>query len=123
VLAALLIVAVAAVAVIGGITEAVRTARRTRHHVTAVALADARLNEVAATPTDSLGRVSPEGRFAAPFEAYRWTVAVSRVADAPGVAHTQVRVGWDGGSYELATDLYRGVDALDAVLPRSAFGR
>jgi hypothetical protein len=107
VVAALLIIGTAAVVVVGGLTEAIRAQHRVRRHVEAVALADAKLGELAALPDDSLPRATRAGRFGAPFSGYRWRTAVWRAAVASPLVEATVAVEWDGGSYALATTLYR----------------
>lgn len=108
VLAALILVGVAAVAVAGMGAE-LRTWFGVRQHVDGVALAEAKLAEVAALPTPALLRLGDRagGRFAAPFGAYHWEARARRAPDAPAVVQAGVMVDWPGGRYVLTTELYR----------------
>lgn len=78
-------------------------------HLEAVALADAKLNELALLPSDSLalyadvrsGEVELESRD------YRWRAIVRRDANDAALWAAAVRIEWSGGAFDLETVLYR----------------
>ena len=109
-LVALAIVGVALVATIDAFGAGLRSHAAVDRHLAAVALADARLDAIAATPYDSLDRRMGDaaGDFAAPFLGYHWQSRTWRDAASPALVHAVVRVRWaTGGDYAVATVLYR----------------
>jgi hypothetical protein len=59
-------------------------------------------NELLSLP-DSVAR----GRFAPPFDEYRWTTKVAVREKEQGVYNVDVRMTWPGGGYSVASAVYR----------------
>jgi hypothetical protein len=117
VLAALVIVGFVAILAVGAASDGVRGQHGARRHLEAVALAEERLGELAALPTDSLlaRDGARAGRFAEPFGRYAWRAQVRRASDAPALLEAEVVVTWDGGAYDLATRFHRPAAELGGV--------
>lgn len=106
---ALTIVGLTAVALAESFAGGLRGQAAVAHNLEAVALAEAKLYELALLPTDSLARYdrSPGVPFPAPFGDYRWSARARPVADRPGLIGLAVLVVWPRGEYSLETVLYR----------------
>ena len=109
-LVAIMIVGLAAVAALETVGAELRTASRAKHALHAAALAEYRLETLRVLPPAEL-RSLPDsldgGAFPAPLQRYRWTAATREVAGEPGLFDASVVIAWDGGSFRLATRLYR----------------
>ena len=116
-LAALTIVGMAVVVLMAAFGEGLRGQALASRHVEAVALAEARMSELAALPADSLRRpaVVREGGFAPPFERYRWQTRLERDARHPRLVAATVVVRWARGEYVLETELFRHELAPGAI--------
>ncbi len=108
-LVALTIVGLAMLVLTAAFAEGLRGQAIARRHVEAVALAEARMGELAALPSDSLRprRTTREGVFAPPFARYRWRTELARDPRSPRLVAATVVVSWPGGEYTLATQLHR----------------
>lgn len=104
------IVSLAAVATLAAFGAEVRTGIRARDGLRAAALAEKRLATVRLLPTEDL-RLLPDsvrrGRFAPPFEGYRWEASTRPMPEQEGLVDVSVRVEWSEGAYSLRTRLYR----------------
>lgn len=107
---ALVIVGLTATAVLTAVGAELRGAARAQRGLEAAALAEYRLGTLqlrepaALYPlADSLAR----GRFAPPFEEYRWSATVRPVRGELALFDLAIRVEWEGGTYPLHTRLYR----------------
>ena len=132
-LIALLIVGLAVVATVEAFGGGLRAEREVSRHLEAVALAEARINELALLAPDSLAlyAVPREGVFPAPFGQYRWRAVVREEVGSPALLRAAVMVAWGASSYELETVFYkrgrRGTPATaqpapGPAAPRSAAG-
>ena len=121
-LAALTIVGIALVVLTGAFGEGLRAQAQVGRHVEAVALAEARMSELAALPSDSLPRSALErrGAFQPPFERYQWHARLERDARRPRLVRATVTVRWGRGEYVLASELYRRELAPELGAWRSA---
>lgn len=117
---ALLIVGVALTPLLGAVTDGVRHQGRLREMHEGVALAEAKLEELAIVPADSIPLyVRPRsGWFPAPFGGYRWRALLRPHAESPALVRGAVLVEWRGGSYSLETIFHR-----PDLLPDFAPGR
>jgi prepilin-type N-terminal cleavage/methylation domain-containing protein len=108
-LVALVLTASVMVASVEAFAAGLRAQAIASQRLEAVALADARLSELAVLRVDSLDGLgtAQDGRFAPPFQNYRWRSAVSRFVHAPALRQVTVVVEWEQGSYLLHTTLYR----------------
>ena len=108
-LIALVIVGVAATVSMEAFAAGLRGELQASRHLEAVALAEARLNELALVPLDSVPRYAEprDSSLAPPFERYRVRAAMRAVPGAPSLVDATVTVHWPGGSYALATVFYR----------------
>jgi len=106
---ALLIVAVALVPLLGAADQTLRDERRIAPAREAVSLAEARMEELALLPPDSLvAYLRPrEESFPAPFAAYRWHALMHTEPESPSLVRAAVIVRWSGGEYSLETVFYR----------------
>ena len=106
---ALLIVAVALVPLLGSARQALRAGARVGPARAAVALAEARMEELSLLPPDSLAAyLAPrEGRFAAPYQGWTWHALLRGEAASPALVRASVIVDWPGGSYSLETTFHR----------------
>ncbi|HEV2146393.1 MAG TPA: prepilin-type N-terminal cleavage/methylation domain-containing protein [Longimicrobiaceae bacterium] len=107
-LVALAILGLALVPLLGVFSAGLGTHGRVEESLEAVALAEARMNELALVPPDSVARyLEPKnGTFPAPFERYRWRVLMRPLPDAPALLRAAVLVEWTGGEYALETVFY-----------------
>ena len=108
-LIALVIIGFAVVTTVEALGGGLRAEREVSAHLEAVALTEARMNELAALPRDSLvdyiaGR---DGVFAPPFGRYRWRAAIEPVAGTRSLFRATVIVAWPGRTYALETVLFR----------------
>ena len=108
-LVALVILGLALVPLLASVTEGVRAQGRVRAAHEAVALAEARMNELAMLPVDSLAAyASPrDGGFPAPFGGYRWRAVLRPDTASPALVAGAVLVAWEDGSYALETVFHR----------------
>ena len=99
----------AGVTALEGAAQATRAERAGQAHLTAVSLADGRMEALAASPADSLRRNDPydEGTIDTSHGAYHWRTIVRPVAGNVDLIEADVRMEWNEGSYHLATTLYR----------------
>jgi prepilin-type N-terminal cleavage/methylation domain-containing protein len=106
---ALLIVAVALVPLLASARQALRGEAKVGPARAAVALAEARMEELALLPADSLAAyLSPrEGRFPAPFAAWKWSALMRGEPQSPALIRAAVIVDGPGGSYSLETTFNR----------------
>ena len=106
---ALLIVALALVPLLASARQALRGQARMGPAREAVALAEARMEELALLPADSLAAyLSPRtGRFPAPYAAWRWSALMRVEPQSPALVRAAVVVDGPGGSYSLETTLNR----------------
>ncbi|MGH7544671.1 MAG: hypothetical protein ACREKI_00650 [Gemmatimonadota bacterium] len=104
------IVSLAAVATLATFGAEVRTGIRARDALRAAALAEGRLATVRLLPTEDLELLPDsvrQGRFAPPFDEYRWDAFTRTVPDHEGLMDVSVRVEWSEGAYSLRTRLFR----------------
>lgn len=108
-LVALAILSLAVVAALETASRTLGTQAAAARHLEAVALADARLNALAALPADQLaGRVGSEaGTVELDSRSYSWRSRLRRGEAAPELWTAAVRVSWEGGEFDLETTLYR----------------
>jgi prepilin-type N-terminal cleavage/methylation domain-containing protein len=108
-LVALLILGVALTPLLGAVTDGVRKQGRLREMHESVALAEAKMEELAMVPADSIALyVRPRGGwFAAPFGGYRWRALLRPDPESPALVRGAVLVEWRGGSYSLETIFHR----------------
>ncbi|HEX6941001.1 MAG TPA: hypothetical protein VF158_16400, partial [Longimicrobiales bacterium] len=107
---ALAIVSITAVAALAALAAELRTADRVQRMLPAAALADDRLAVLKLLPPESLARLPDSvarGRFAPPFDAYRWTARARDIPGTPGLYDLTVVVAWDDGEYTLRSRVYR----------------
>lgn len=109
-LVALAIVGLVGVATLGTVGAELRTAADMRHILEADALAEVKLatlellsSEQLRTIPDSVAR----GRFAPPFDAYRWRATARHIPNEDHLYDLAVRVEWDDGARLLETLAYR----------------
>src|SRR6188472_2590307 len=95
----LVMVGMTAVAALSAASAEMRTAERARRAIEASTLATQRLNELALLTNaellslpDSVAR----GRFASPFDEYRWTTSSVTREKEQGVFNVTVRIVWPG---------------------------
>lgn len=119
-LVALLIVGAALVPLLGSVTAGVRAQERVEEALEGVALAEARMAELALLPADSVaGYLQPRtGWFPPPFAEHRWRALLRADAGRPALVRAAVLVEWPGGSYSLETVFHR-----PELLPGFAPGR
>jgi hypothetical protein len=108
-LVALVILGTAVSAGLAVFSAGLRGATAVRAHATAVRLAEARLSELSLAPADSLHYYAEgrDGRFAAPFDAFVWRARLTRVTGVEGLLRGVVLVRWNGGDYQLSTEVFR----------------
>jgi prepilin-type N-terminal cleavage/methylation domain-containing protein len=108
-LVAMVVMSLAIVTLAAATSQALRVEAATLDHLTAAALADARMSEIAALPIGGLERLAPTrtGRFGDGNERFSWTATVTRVPDSPHLFRTLVRVSWPTGSVEIASVVHR----------------
>jgi len=106
---ALAVMSLSVVILAAATSQAMRVEIATLDHVTASALADARLNELASLPLSGLQPLDETraGRFGDGNERYAWTARVTRFPDSDHLFRAVVRVTWDNGVVEVATVLHR----------------
>jgi prepilin-type N-terminal cleavage/methylation domain-containing protein len=106
---ALLIVAVALVPLLASARLALDGGARSAPAREAVALAEARMEEMSLLPVDSIvAYLSPrEGRFAAPYAAWRWRALMRGEPRSPALVRAAVTVDGPGGSYSIETTFHR----------------
>jgi prepilin-type N-terminal cleavage/methylation domain-containing protein len=108
-LVALVILGLALTPLLGAVTEALWAQGRLRTAHEGVALAEAKMAELALVPADSIPRyVRPRsGWFPAPFGRYRWRVLLRPDPASPALIRGAVLVEWDDGDYSLETVFHR----------------
>jgi prepilin-type N-terminal cleavage/methylation domain-containing protein len=108
-LVALVILGVALTPLLGAVTDGLRKQGRLGEAGEAVALAEARMAELAIVPADSIAAyVRPRtGWFPAPFGGYRWRALLRPDPESPALVRGAVLVEWKGGSYSLETIFHR----------------
>jgi type II secretory pathway pseudopilin PulG len=87
-----------------------RATERARRAIEASVLATQRLNALNLLTNNellSLPDSVTRGRFAPPFEDYRWATEVGVREKEQGVYDVVLRVTWSGGGYTIASALYR----------------
>lgn len=107
---ALVIVGMAAVAVLSSFGTTLRTSARARTALEAEALGGQRLAYASLLSNGELARLPDSvahGRFAAPFDGYRWETTAKEVHGDDGLFDVSVEVFWETGRYTLPTRLYR----------------
>lgn len=106
---ALLVVGLALTPLLASVTDGMRAQGELRAVHEAVSLAEARMAELEALPSDSIaGYLEPrEGWFPAPFGAYRWRALLRGEPESPALLRGAVLVEWRGGSYSLETVFHR----------------
>lgn len=90
-------------------SQALRAESKATMQLEAVALAEAKMNEITALPTPGLGGyVNPrEGGFDEGFEDFRWRAVVRPLEASNRLYRAAVNVSWDEGSFDLETVIYR----------------
>jgi len=106
---ALLIVALALVPLLAAARQSLQGQAKVGPAREAVALAEARMEELALLPADSLAAyLSPRaGRFPAPYAAWRWSALMRGEPQSPALVRAAVIVDGPGGSYSLETTFNR----------------
>lgn len=107
---ALTVVGLAAVAMLSAVGGELRTAARIRSSLEAHALAEEKVAAVRLLSREELDRLADslrQGRFLAPFEAYRWEASTRELSEFKDVFEVDVGVRWEDGAYDLSTRLYR----------------
>ena len=106
---ALLILGLSLTPLLGSVMAGVREAGTLRATHEAVALAEARMAELALVPTDSIAfyRVPRSGWFPPPFGDYRWRALLRADPASPALVRGAVLVEWKRGSYSLETVFHR----------------
>ena len=107
---ALVVVGMAAVAVLSSFGTTLRTSDRARHALEAEALAGQRLAYASLLSHDELAHLPDSvahGRFAAPFDGYRWATTAKELHDDDAVFDVGVSIAWENGAFALPTRLYR----------------
>jgi prepilin-type N-terminal cleavage/methylation domain-containing protein len=107
---ALTIVGLTSVAALAAFGTELRASGQTSRALDAVALAESRLAALRMLPRQELEPLPDSirgGRFPEPFEAYQWEASSHHVREEEDLFQVGVVVRWDGGSYSLATRLYR----------------
>lgn len=106
---ALLILGLALTPMLGAVTAGVRAQGRLRAAHESVSLAEAKMNELALVPADSIaGYLRPRsGWFAEPFGGYRWRALLRPDPASPALVRGAVLVEWRDGSYSLETVFHR----------------
>jgi len=113
-----LLEAVVALAVLGAVSVAalaalgaqLRTSERAATALTAEALTDDRLARARLLDRDELAHLPDSlaaGRFDVPWDRFSWRIGSREVLDHTDVFEVTVAVRWEGGTYDLATRLYR----------------
>ncbi len=105
----LFVLGLALVAALEFTARSLRTQAEAVRHLEAVALAEWRMNQLAAQPADSLPRYTVARRGATEIAArrYTWTVLARREPTEPELWRAAVRVEWGRGEFDLETVLYR----------------
>jgi prepilin-type N-terminal cleavage/methylation domain-containing protein len=107
---ALAIVGLASVAALGAYAAELRTSGQAAHALEAEALAQSRLASMRLLQRAELEPLADSmrrGRFPAPFKGYGWEASSQDVRSRADLFDVTVAVRWDGGSYDLASRLYR----------------
>jgi prepilin-type N-terminal cleavage/methylation domain-containing protein len=106
---ALLVVAVALVPLLGAARQALKGEAKVGPAREAVALAEARMEELSLLPADSLAAyLAPrEGRFPAPYERWSWHALMRTEPQSPALIRAAVVVDWPGGTYSIETTFHR----------------
>ena len=106
---ALLILALALVPLLASARQALVGQAKVGPAREAVALAEARMEELSLLPADSLAAyLSPrEGRFPAPYQGWTWHALMRGEPQSPALIRAAVIVDWPGGSYSLETTFHR----------------
>ncbi len=86
-----------------------RTQAAAERHLEGVALAEAKMNELATLPPDALlGYAETQsGELELNRRSYRWQARVQRDIASPALWNAAVRIEWRGGDYDLKTTLFR----------------
>jgi len=107
---ALAVVGVASVAALGAFGAELHTAARAQRALEASALAEyqwARLQLLAPQELRPLPDSLASGRFAPPFDTYRWKSTARALPNEEGLIDLTVRIEWEDGAYALQGRLYR----------------
>lgn len=106
---ALLILGLALTPLLGAVTAGVRAQGRVQAAHEGVSLAEAKMNELALIPAESIAAyLRPRsGWFAAPFGGYRWRALLRPDTASPALVRGAVLVEWKDGSYSLETVFHR----------------
>ena len=108
-LVSLTILGLAVVTVLEVTARTVGTQASAERHLEAVALAEAKLNELALLSIDSLKRYAEarSGALSLRSRSYRWSALVRRDAEEAALWEAAVRIEWAGGEFDLETVFYR----------------
>jgi type II secretory pathway pseudopilin PulG len=115
-LVALVLLGAGLVPLLSSVTAGLRAEGELGATLNAIPLAEARMEELALLPVDSLAGYLTvrRGQFAPPFEAYRWSALLRPSAESPALVQAAVRLEWEGGGYSLETFFHR-----PAMLPEA----
>lgn len=113
-----LLEAVVALSLVGSVSVAtlaafgaqLRTSQRALVGLEGQALAEDRLARVRLVDRDEIAHLPDSlrgGRFGMPWDRFTWKTTTRELIDRPNLFEVKTEVSWDGGSYELATWLYR----------------
>jgi type II secretory pathway pseudopilin PulG len=108
--AAMAIVGVVSVSALSAAGGEMRTAERARRALEVEALATSRLDFLVLMNDQQLQNLPDsvaKGAFDKPLDNYTWTTTASPVSTQAGVYDVHVKVEWKGGSYALASYVYR----------------
>lgn len=106
---ALLILGLALTPLLSAVSAGVRAQGGLEAMHDGVALAEAKMAELALTPVDSIPHYlqAREGWFPAPFGGYRWRVLLRPEPESPALVRGAVLVQWKDGEYSLETLFHR----------------
>jgi type II secretory pathway pseudopilin PulG len=107
---ALSLVGSVSIATLAAFSAQLRTSQRALVGLEAQALAEDRLARVRLVGQDEIAHLPDSlrgGRFAMPWDRFTWKTTTRELIDRPSLFEAKTEVSWDGGSYELATRLYR----------------
>lgn len=109
VLVALAILGTTLVAALEVTGVTLRTQAAASRHIEAVALAEAKMNELVLLSSDSLEwyTVARSGTTALPPRQYEWSALVRQDAETPRLWHAAVAIDWPDGRFDLETVFYR----------------
>jgi type II secretory pathway pseudopilin PulG len=107
---ALGLVSSVSVAGLAAFSAQLRTSVRARAALEAQALGEDRLTRVRLLPREEVAHLPDSlrrGRFDRPWERFAWKSETRELIDTDDVFEVRVDIDWEGGSYSLATRLYR----------------